>query len=67
MYSQRGGEELSKNHPTWELEAYYLAQAIVNFISQKIILGGGMSNLFPLIRKQVQALLNNYIQLPQIQ
>lgn len=68
------GMDLTEDHPAWKLEAYYLAQAIVNFIlilsPQKIILGGGVMHqlhLFPLIRTQVQTLLNNYIHLIQIQ
>jgi fructokinase len=63
------GETLPLDHPAWALEAHYLALACVNFICtlspQRIILGGGVmgqSHLFPLIRQEVQALLNNYIQ-----
>ena len=44
----------------WEMESYYIAQALVNYIMilspQKIILGGGVMHqeqLFPLIRKDV--------------
>ena len=53
----------------WDIEAYYIAQACVNYIlilSPKIILlGGGVMHqkqLFPLIRKHVKDLLNSYIQ-----
>lgn len=62
------GNELAGSHPAWELEAYYLAQAVANailFVSpKKVILGGGVmhqSQLFPLVRQEVQRLLNNYI------
>ncbi|MBZ5749038.1 ROK family protein [Metabacillus rhizolycopersici] len=63
------GVELSNDKRVWELESYYLAQAIVNYIlilsPKKVILGGGVmkqEQLFPLIRKEVIKLLNGYIQ-----
>ena len=66
-------ETLPLDHPAWALEAHYLALACVNFICtlspQRIILGGGVmsqSHLFSLIRQEVQALLNGYIQVPAI-
>lgn len=53
----------------WEIEAYYIAQALVNYIlilsPEIIILGGGVMNqtqLFPLIRQNVKTLLNGYVQ-----
>lgn len=62
-------ETLPPAHPAWELEAHYIAQALANFIltlsPQRIILGGGVmsqAQLFPLVRKQVLALLNGYVQ-----
>ncbi len=62
------GQKLPPDHPAWELEAEYLAYALVNFICtispQKIIMGGGVmqqETLFPLIRKKVKDLLNNYV------
>ena len=65
--------ELSNRDEVWELEAYYLAQGIVNFIltlsPHRIVLGGGVmhqAQLFPLIRNQVSQLLNGYIQTQQI-
>jgi fructokinase len=66
-------ETLPPDHPAWALEAHYLALALVNFVTtlspQRIILGGGVMKqlqLFPLIRQEVQALLNNYVQAPEI-
>lgn len=63
------GVELSNDKRVWELESYYLAQAIANYIlilsPKKVILGGGVmkqEQLFPLIRKEVIKLLNGYIQ-----
>ena len=66
-------ETLPPDHPAWELEAHYLALALVNFICtlspQRIIMGGGVmeqAQLFPLIRREVQQLLNGYVQSPAI-
>ncbi|GGB42619.1 ROK family protein [Fictibacillus barbaricus] len=65
----RKGVDLAANSGVWELEAYYLAQALVNYIlvlsPQKIIIGGGVmkqEQLFPLVRKHTVKLLNGYIQ-----
>lgn len=62
-------ETLAPNHPAWDLEAHYIALALTNFIvtlsPQRIIIGGGVmsqSFLFPMIRKKVKELLNNYVQ-----
>jgi fructokinase len=66
-------ESLPPDHPAWILEAHYLALACVTFVCtfspQRIILGGGVmsqDHLFPLIRQDVQSLLNGYIQSPAI-
>ncbi len=63
------GDELATENIVWEIEAYYLAQAVVHailFLSPKrVILGGGVMNqeqLFPLIRHHVLEMLNGYIQ-----
>jgi fructokinase len=63
------GDELTDCKEVWELEAFYLAQAIANYIlilsPQKVILGGGVmkqQQLFPNIRQKVIELLNGYIQ-----
>ena len=70
---KQASETLPADHPAWPLEAHYLALAMVNLITtlspQRIILGGGvMANrqLFPLIRRGVQELLNAYVQSPAI-
>ncbi len=62
------GVELAENNEVWELEAYYIAQALVDYVMmlspQKIILGGGImqqKQLFPLIRKNFKEMLNGYI------
>lgn len=65
---------LEPSHPAWEMEAYYLAQGIINYIMilspERIILGGGVmgqQHLLPMIRKNVQALLKGYIKLPLLE
>ncbi len=57
----------------WELEAEYIAKALVNYIlilsPERIVLGGGVMHqeqLFPLIRHKTQELLNGYINTAQI-
>jgi len=66
-------ETLPADHPAWELEAYYLALGLVNFICtlspQRIIMGGGVMEqpqLFPLIRRKILEALNGYVQSPAI-
>ena len=66
-------EQLPDDHPGWRLEARYLAFALVNFICtlspQRIVIGGGVMSrepLYPLVRRQVLALLNNYVRAPRI-
>jgi len=60
---------LPDDHGAWELEAHYLALALVNFICtlspQRIVLGGGVmqrAGLFAKIRQRVVELLNGYVQ-----
>jgi fructokinase len=63
---------LPPDHPAWELEAEYLGLACVNWICtlspQKIVLGGGLMrpHLFPLVRKHVAALINHYLDFPEL-
>lgn len=65
--------ELGDVEEVWELEAHYIAEALMNYIlilsPQKIILGGGVSHqkqIFPLVRKKVKELLNGYINTKEI-
>jgi len=67
------GESLPDSHPAWELEAHYLALGIVNWICtlspQKVVLGGGVmrrAELYPMLRSKVTALLNGYVEVPEI-
>lgn len=62
------GFELADRREVWELEAYYIAQALVNYIMilspQRIVLGGGVmhqEHLLPLIREEVKRQLAGYI------
>ncbi len=66
-------KELPEDHPAWDLEAYYIGQALANIVltlsPKKIILGGGVmhqSQLFPLIYKYMNEFLNGYIQKEQL-
>ena len=68
------GETLLENHPVWELQAYYIAQALVNytlsFVPDKIILGGGVMNqthLLSKIREQFLLELGGYISIPSVE
>lgn len=62
-------ELMAPDHPAWELEAHYLAQALATYVMvlspQRIILGGGVMqqpHLFPLVRQKVQTMLGGYVQ-----
>ena len=64
----RKGSELAQEEAVWELEAYYIAKALCNYIlilsPQRIVLGGGVMHqpqMLPLIRAEVQRQLNGYI------
>ena len=66
-------ETLPIDHLAWDLEATYIAYALVNYTltlaPQRIILGGGVMEqpqLFPLVRTKYQDLLNEYLQVPAI-
>lgn len=67
----RKASELMNRNEVWELEAYYIAQGIVNIIltysPHRIVLGGGVMHqkqLFPMIRTKILQLLNGYINTP---
>jgi fructokinase len=62
------GTELAERREVWELEAYYIAQALVDYIMvispQRIVIGGGVmhqEHLMPLIREEVKRQLAGYI------
>lgn len=65
--------DLAVDHPAWEMEAHYLAHALMSYVlilsPQKIVMGGGVmkqSHLFPLIRTKLQELLQGYVQHPAL-
>ncbi len=67
------GETLPAAHPAWQLVAHYIALGLATWICtlspRRIILGGGVmrqAELFPLIRAEVRALLNGYVEAPAI-
>ncbi len=62
------GTQLADRKEVWELEAYYIAQALVDYIMvispQRIVIGGGVmhqEHLMPLIREEVKRQLAGYI------
>ncbi|QTN01398.1 ROK family protein [Sediminibacillus dalangtanensis] len=70
----RKAQSLKKEDSVWEMEAYYLAQALNNYTlilrPDKIILGGGVMNqihLFPLIRTAFEELNNAYVPVPVLE
>ena len=65
----RKAEELADCTAVWEMEAYYMAQAICSYIMmispERIILGGGVMHqeqMLPLVRREVHRQLRGYIQ-----
>ncbi|MBQ7637228.1 MAG: ROK family protein [Lachnospiraceae bacterium] len=69
----KSARELADVPEVWELEAEYIAKALVNYIMilspKKIVLGGGVMHqeqLFPIIRKKTLEFLNGYINTKEI-
>ena len=65
---------LVDNDKVWELEAYYIAQAITDYVlaysPEKIILWGGVMHqdkLFDMVRAQVKKMLGGYVQSDMIE
>ena len=65
--------ELFDRSEVWELEAYYIANAVTNYIltysPQKIILWGGVMHqeqLLAMVRENVKKMLNGYVANPMI-
>ena len=62
------GARVPENDPFWNLEAEYIASALVNYIltlsPKKIVIGGGVMQrefLFPKVRWRVREMLNGYV------
>jgi fructokinase len=69
----RRGETLPKDHPAWDLEADYIAQALASYSfmlsPQRIIVGGGVGSvphLLPRVREKTREYINGYIRSPVI-
>jgi fructokinase len=67
------GVNLVDRPEVWDLEGYYLAQALMQYIlilsPKKIILGGGVSHqeaVFAAIYKYLPEMLNDYVSLPEL-
>lgn len=70
----KSAKDLADVNEVWELEADYIAQALVSYIltvsPRRIILGGGVMHqeqLFPIIRNRVKELLNGYIKTKELE
>ncbi|WP_173915521.1 ROK family protein [Halobacillus sp. Marseille-Q1614] len=69
----KAGVELADDPQVWDMEAYYLAQGLVNYIyvlsPERIIMGGGVmqqEQLFGRIREYVIEMLNGYVSSPRL-
>ena len=67
------GMDLADDKKVWEIEAFYLAQALVNYTlilsPEKIILGGGVmkqTQLLDLINKEFANLMADYVNTPAL-
>ena len=67
------GNSLVERDDVWNLEGYYIAQALMQYIlilsPKKIILGGGVMNqkqVFTYIYKYLPELINHYVFLPEL-
>lgn len=67
-------DRLADDHRVWELEAFYIGQALVDYIvvlsPQKIILGGGVmhqKHLLPLVHDEVKKQLGSYIKTKELE
>ncbi|WP_337970260.1 ROK family protein [Virgibacillus salexigens] len=68
------GFKLIDNEKVWEIEAFYIAQALINYTltlrPERIVLGGGImkqKQIFSLVRGQFKELLGNYIEVPNLE
>lgn len=66
--------ELADRKEVWEMEAYYIAQAVTNYIltysPEKIILWGGVMHqeqLFDMVRTKVKEMLGGYVHHPMVE
>lgn len=66
-------ENIEEGHEAWDIEAYYIAQALVNYVMilspQRIILGGGVmhqKHLLDKVRRYFKELIADYISTDEI-
>jgi fructokinase len=66
-------ETVGADHPIWELEAGYLAEALAAYTlilsPQRIVLGGGVlqqGHLLDRVRRRLREVLNGYVQRPEL-
>lgn len=71
---QQSAKELPDDHLAWEIEAYYLAQAAVDYTvtlrPEKIVFGGGVPHrqvLLPLVRQKFAELMADYLEVPALE
>lgn len=68
------GQDIAVDDPSWDIEAYYLAQCCYNttliLSPEVIILGGGVMKqrqLLPKIRVEFEKMLNGYVKTPPLE
>ena len=66
------GEQLKRTNEVFKLISYYIAQlvfdAYLNFMPERIVIGGSVvsETELPVIRRDVEQLNNNYVELPNL-
>lgn len=68
------GHELADKIEVWQMEAYYLAQALMNYTlilsPERIVLGGGVmkqNQLYTLVREELKKLMAGYVAVPPLE
>ncbi|WP_112181957.1 MULTISPECIES: ROK family protein [Paraliobacillus] len=71
---EKKSQDLDPTDEYWEIEAYYIAQALANYTMilrpEVLILGGGVmkqAQLFPLIREAFKSIINDYVVTPDLE
>lgn len=69
----RKGIDLADKKEVWEMEAYYIGQALVNYVlilsPQRIVLGGGVmhqTQLLPMVREELKKQLAGYVRTSEL-
>lgn len=68
------GHELADKIEVWQMEAYYLTQALMNYTlilsPERIVLGGGVmkqNQLYTLVREEFKKLMAGYVAVPPLE